>query len=39
MILLHNILVATDFGPPADAALTYRRALARRSAHSCTCCT
>jgi nucleotide-binding universal stress UspA family protein len=29
MILLNNILVATDFGPAADAALTYGRALAR----------
>jgi nucleotide-binding universal stress UspA family protein len=29
MILLHNILVATDFGPASDAALTYGRALAR----------
>ena len=29
MILLHNILVATDFGPAADAALTYGRALAQ----------
>ena len=29
MILLHNILVATDFGPAADAALMYGRALAR----------
>ena len=30
MIALKNILVATDFGPAADAALTYGRALARR---------
>jgi nucleotide-binding universal stress UspA family protein len=29
MIRLQNILVATDFGPPAGAALTYGRALAR----------
>src|SRR6185295_17997119 len=29
MILLNNILVATDFGPAADAALTYGRALAQ----------
>ncbi len=29
MILLKNILVATDFGEAADAALTYGRALAR----------
>lgn len=29
MILLKNILVATDFGEPADAALTYGRDLAR----------
>jgi nucleotide-binding universal stress UspA family protein len=29
MIQLHNVLVATDFGPAADAALTYGRALAR----------
>jgi len=29
MILLQNILVATDFGPAADAALTYGRALAQ----------
>jgi nucleotide-binding universal stress UspA family protein len=29
MILLQNILVATDFGPAAGAALTYGRALAR----------
>jgi len=29
MILLKNILVATDFGPAAGAALTYGRALAR----------
>jgi nucleotide-binding universal stress UspA family protein len=28
MIALKNILVATDFGEPADAALTYGRALA-----------
>ena len=28
MIALHNILVATDFGPAADAAMTYGRALA-----------
>lgn len=29
MILLKNVLVATDFGEPADAALAYGRALAR----------
>ena len=29
MILLNNILVATDFGPAADAALIYGRALAQ----------
>ena len=29
MIALKNILVATDFGEAADAALTYARALAR----------
>ena len=29
MILLKNILVATDFGEPSDAALTYGRDLAR----------
>jgi nucleotide-binding universal stress UspA family protein len=29
MIVLRHILVATDFGPAADAALTYGRALAR----------
>jgi nucleotide-binding universal stress UspA family protein len=29
MIALKNILVATDFGEPADAALTYGRELAR----------
>ena len=29
MIRLQNILVATDFGPAAGAALTYGRALAR----------
>jgi len=29
MILLSNILVATDFGPAADAALRYGRALAQ----------
>ena len=29
MIVLKHILVATDFGPAADAALTYGRALAR----------
>jgi nucleotide-binding universal stress UspA family protein len=29
MILLQNVLVATDFGPAAGAALTYGRALAR----------
>ena len=29
MIALKNILVATDFGEPADAALTYGRTLAR----------
>ena len=28
MIVLKNILVATDFGPASDAALTYGRALA-----------
>ena len=28
MMVLHNILVATDFGPAAGAALTYGRALA-----------
>jgi nucleotide-binding universal stress UspA family protein len=30
MIVLHNILVATDFGPSAGAALTHGRALAHR---------
>ena len=30
MILLKNILVATDFGPASDAALTYGRALAQQ---------
>ena len=30
MILLKNILVATDFGETSDAALTYGRALAQR---------
>ena len=29
MITLNNILVATDFSEPSDAALTYGRALAR----------
>ena len=29
MITLKNILVATDFSEPSDAALTYGRALAR----------
>lgn len=29
MILLKNVLVATDFGEASDAALTYGRALAR----------
>ena len=29
MIVLKNILVATDFGEPSDAALTYGRDLAR----------
>ena len=29
MIALSNILVATDFSEPADAALAYGRALAR----------
>src|SRR6266567_1264787 len=29
MILLKNILVATDFSPASDAALSYGRALAR----------
>ena len=29
MILLKKVLVATDFSPPSDAALTYGRALAR----------
>jgi nucleotide-binding universal stress UspA family protein len=29
MIVLTNVLVATDFGPASDAALTYGRALAR----------
>lgn len=29
MIVLKNILVATDFGEPSDAALTYGRELAR----------
>jgi nucleotide-binding universal stress UspA family protein len=29
MIVLQNVLVATDFGPAANAALTYGRALAR----------
>lgn len=29
MIALNNILVATDFSQPSDAALTYGRALAR----------
>jgi nucleotide-binding universal stress UspA family protein len=29
MIVLKRILVTTDFGPQADAALTYARALAR----------
>ena len=39
MIVLKHILVATDFGPAADAALTYGRALAATSARRCTCCT
>ena len=30
MIVLNNILVATDFGPASDAALTYGRALANQ---------
>ena len=30
MIVLKNILVPTDFGPAADAALTYGRALAKQ---------
>jgi len=30
MILLKRVLVATDFSPGADAALTYGRALAHR---------
>jgi len=30
MIVLHEILVATDFGPAADAALVYGRTLARQ---------
>lgn len=30
MIVLNNILVATDFGPASDAALTYGRALAKQ---------
>ena len=30
MIVLKNILVATDFGPASDAALTYGRALAKQ---------
>jgi nucleotide-binding universal stress UspA family protein len=29
MIVLKQVLVATDFSPPSDAALTYGRALAR----------
>ena len=29
MIVLNNILVATDFSPASDAALTYGRALAK----------
>ena len=29
MIVLKNVLVATDFGPPSEAALVYGRALAR----------
>jgi nucleotide-binding universal stress UspA family protein len=29
MIRLHHVLVATDFGRPSEAALTYGRALAR----------
>jgi nucleotide-binding universal stress UspA family protein len=29
MILLHHVLVATDFGDASDAALSYGRALAR----------
>jgi nucleotide-binding universal stress UspA family protein len=29
MIILKNVLVATDFSPPSEAALTYARALAR----------
>ena len=36
MIVLKRILVATDFGPASDAALTYGRALAetvRRTLH------
>lgn len=30
MIVLKNVLVATDFGPASDAALTYGRALAKQ---------
>jgi nucleotide-binding universal stress UspA family protein len=30
MIVIKNVLVATDFSPPSDAALIYGRALARR---------
>jgi nucleotide-binding universal stress UspA family protein len=30
MIVLRNVLVATDFSPPSDAALTYGRALAQQ---------
>ena len=29
MIVLKNVLVATDFSPPSEAALTYARALSR----------
>ena len=40
MIALHNILVATDFGPTAEAALngTAGHSL-EHSAPACTCCT
>ncbi|MGH9140519.1 MAG: universal stress protein [Vicinamibacterales bacterium] len=30
MIILKNVLVATDFGPASDAALTYGRAIAKQ---------
>ena len=39
MILLKNILVATDFGEASDAALTYGRDLARTFGLGCMCCT